>query len=205
MRIRDREPLLTTIAILAAAFIAATVFAYYPFQLIVQPVQPPIYFDRGSNANQPDLGSGKTIDVELGASGSSAEVIIHPTYQITYYKNVIMIINTDNKVYNVYLVLNNVNNNLPPDSSVWLIVYSSGETRAIKLYPQPAPPDNAAVVKVIELNTLGTNTLEIGSLGAGSKWEIDFMVYIPEDTSITGASATFSMYIVYTPSGETPP
>ncbi|MEM0026676.1 MAG: hypothetical protein QXD38_01925 [Ignisphaera sp.] len=45
----------------------------------------------------------------------------------------------------------------------------------------------------------------LGTLGGGKHWEIDFLVYIPEGTKITGTSATFSMHIVYTPSDETPP
>ncbi|MEM0026677.1 MAG: hypothetical protein QXT53_02590 [Ignisphaera sp.] len=97
---------------MAAAFIAASVFAYYPLQLTVQPVSPPLVFAAGTNANQPDLGAN-TISVTVEQNSTSATITIHPTYHTTYYKDVIRISNTDTRVYNVWLVLDQVTNTLP--------------------------------------------------------------------------------------------
>lgn len=201
----NKNLLLVTTILLAVAFIAASVFAYYPLQLAVQPTAPPIVFAAGTNANQPDLGSGNTISVTVGQNSTSATITIHPTYHTTYYKNVTIIKNTDNKAYNVWLVLDQVANTLPSGSKVYLVVYSKGATRDLSAgYPEPGAPSGA--VKVIDLTATGTNSpVSIGSLASGSTWEIDFMVYIPEGASIRSASATFSMHIAYTAGSETPP
>ncbi|MDK6028741.1 hypothetical protein QPL79_05140 [Ignisphaera sp. 4213-co] len=206
----DRALLLTAISILAAAFIAASVFAYYPLKLVVQPVTPPITFVPGTNANKSDLGStdlgsSNTITVSLGKNSTSAEITIHPTYHTTYYKNVMMIVNNDTKAYNVSLVVDTVSNNLPPGSKVYMIVFSSGASRSLSAsYPEPGLP--SSYVRVINLTNIRTRTSKwIQWLDANSIWEIDFMVYIPEGASLTDASATFGMHLVYSPSEETPP
>ncbi|MEM0247979.1 MAG: hypothetical protein QXT53_02585 [Ignisphaera sp.] len=63
-----------------------------------------------------------------------------------------------------------------------------------------------ANISSVDLLSQSTDTpILLGTLGGGKHWEIDFLVYIPEGTKITGTSATFSMHIVYTPSDETPP
>ncbi len=202
----DRALLLTAISILAAAFIAASVFAYYPLKLVVQPVTPPITFAPGSNAGKDDLRSSNTITVSISTDGTSAEITIHPTYHTTYYKNVTVIENNDNKRYNVSLVVETVSNsnNLPPGSKVYMIVFSRGASRdLLATYPEPGLPSD---VNKIELTVASTNSpISIGSLAGGGVWEIDFMVYIPEGASLTGASATFNMHLVYSPSEETPP
>ncbi|MEL9941181.1 MAG: hypothetical protein QXG81_02980 [Ignisphaera sp.] len=205
----NKNLLLVTTILLAAAFIAASVFAYYPLQLTVQPTAPPVAFAAGTNANQLDLGSGNTISVSVGQNSTSATIAIHPTYHTTYYKNVTIIKNTDNKAYNVWLVLDQVANTLPSGSKVYLVVYNKGASRDLGTgYPEPGTPQEGGnVIRVIELTAQNTNSpIQIGQLnGNGGTWEIDFLVYIPEGASIRGASATFSMHIVYTPGGEMPP
>lgn len=202
----DKTIVIATVGLAILAFVVASVFAYYPFQLQVQPVEPLVIFEYGSNANQSDLGAGNTIAVTLGDNKTSVTITIHPTYHTTYYKNVTRIVNSDNKLHNVYLIIDSISNNLPGGSQVWLIVYSSGDSRDLPVgYPEPQPPTTGRV-NVIELTATPTNSpTQIGSLASGGIWEIDFMVYIPEGTDITGTGATFQMHIAYTPSGETPP
>ncbi|MEM2350233.1 MAG: hypothetical protein QXI98_03205, partial [Candidatus Bathyarchaeia archaeon] len=77
-------------------------------------------------------------------------------------------------------------------------------SRDLQGYPDPEPP--SGTVNTIELTEISTNDpQQIGTLDSEDIWEIDFMVYIPEGTTIIGVVGTFSIHIVYTPSGETPP
>lgn len=199
----EKKIITPALTLLLVAFIAASVFAYYPFQLLIQPTSPPVIFEKGKNADQSDLGNSKTIGVSLGANKTSVTVTIHPTYRTTYYKNVTLLINSDGKAHNVYLILDSRNSTLPSGSKVWFIVFSKGATRDLPAnYPEPGTPSGA--VKVIELTNTNTNDpVNIGSLSSNGIWEIDFMVYIPEGYVM--GSATFSMHIAYTPSTETPP
>ena len=203
----DKTIVIATIGLMILALVAASIFAYYPLQLQIQPVAPPIVFALGSNAGQPDLGSSNTITVTLGTNNTSVNITIHPTYHTTYYKNVTLIKNTDSRAYNVFLVLDDVTNDLPANSTVYLIVYSSGATRSLGTgYPEPQVP--SGYVAFVNLTAISTGSrVSIGSLSSGSTWEIDFMVFIPEGTRLTGASATFKMHIAYTPGpgSETPP
>ena len=82
----EKRIITLTLTLLVAAFATASVFTYYPFKLLVKPVSPPIIFEPGSNANQPDLGSDNNIQVDLGGNNTSVEITIHPTYRTTYYK-----------------------------------------------------------------------------------------------------------------------
>jgi len=200
----EKRIITLTLTLLVAAFATASVFTYYPFTLLVKPVSPPIIFEPGSNANQPDLGSDNTIKVDLGGSKASVEITIHPTYRTTYYKNVTLIHNVDGRAYNVWLILADRTNNLPSGSKVWLIIFEKDASRDLQGYPDPEPP--SGTVKTINLTAINTDEpQQIGTLDSEDIWEIDFMVYIPEGTTITGVEETFSIHIVYTPSGETPP
>ncbi|MEM1624412.1 MAG: hypothetical protein QXP95_02310 [Candidatus Nezhaarchaeales archaeon] len=207
----ERGVLASVLILIVAAFAAASVFAYYPFQLTVSPVSPPVTFEYGSNANQDDLGStgssSNRIEVSISRpSNTSVTVKIHPTYNTTYYKNVTLLRNSDSKAYNVYLIISEKQENLPSGSEVYLIVYSSNATRNLIKYPNPRPEAGTYVNITNNLVTTNTNTPTfIGTLGVGAVWEFDFLVRIPEGSSIEGASATFKMHIVYTPSAETPP
>ncbi|MDH5815608.1 MAG: hypothetical protein QE164_02295 [Candidatus Nezhaarchaeota archaeon] len=205
----ERGVLASVLILIVAAFAAASVFAYYPFQLTVSPVSPPVTFESGSNANQDDLGStgssSNRIEVSISPSNTSVTVKIHPTYNTTYYKNVTLLRNSDSKAYNVYLIISEKQENLPSGSEVYLIVYSSNATRNLIKYPNPEPANNTYVNKIELVNTNTNTPTFIGTLGVGAVWEFDFLVRIPEGSSIEGASATFKMHIVYTPSAETPP
>lgn len=184
-----REIISLGIILALTVVVFASVFVYYPLTVTATPTQPSVVFQSGSNAGQPDIGQGKTISVNIGANSTSASITIHPTYQENYYKNVTLIVNNDSKAYNVYIVFTNVNNNLPAGNVVKLFVYS-GNT----------------LVNEINITSPSINTsISIGSLPAGSKWELDFYVYIPEGTNINGTSYSATAKLVFTPSSETPP
>ena len=127
------------IALLAIAtlisIVNASVFVYYPITLTISPQQPPVIFQKGDNADKPDLW-GNTISVIIGDEGTSLSISIHPTLQRNYYYNISMIVNqdssnayyikfrvtspiTDSRVSVAYLVLNN-------DGTQYLIDLKSG-------------------------------------------------------------------------------
>ncbi|MEM1668262.1 MAG: hypothetical protein QXM53_06350 [Thermofilaceae archaeon] len=175
--------------ILLGAVAVASVFAYYPLTLQVVPVAPGVVFELGSNAGQPDIGTGNTITVTLGANKTSASIRVHPTYQDNYYKDVLRINNTDDNTMNVYIVFTSVSNTLPTGSIVKLFVY-----------------DGATKVNEIDITNPALNQpISIGQLGASKVWQLDIYVRIPEGTVIAGRTYTASANLVYTPSTETPP
>lgn len=177
-----------TIALLAVSMAVASVFAYYPLNITITPQAPSAIFQLGSNANQPDLG-GRTISVSIGANGTSASVTINPTYQESYYKDILRVFNNDTRTMNVFLVFTSLSNTLPSGSIVKLFVY-----------------DGAVKVAELDISSPSLNTpISIGSIAASRTWQIDIYVYIPEGTVITGRSYTASAKLVYTPSTETPP
>ncbi|MEM1745405.1 MAG: hypothetical protein QXL08_00785 [Candidatus Nezhaarchaeales archaeon] len=205
----ERGVLASVLILIVAAFAAASVFAYYPFQLTVSPVSPPVTFEYGSNANQDDLGStgssSNKIKVSISPSGTSVTVEIHPTYNTTYYKNVTLLRNSDSKAYKVYLIISEKQESLPSGSEVYLIVYNSSATRNLTGYPNPEPASNTYVNKIELVNTDTDTPTSIGTLNGDAVWEFDFLVRIPEGNSIENASTIFKMHIVYTPSAEAPP
>ncbi|MEM4594357.1 MAG: hypothetical protein QXL83_06755 [Zestosphaera sp.] len=181
---------IVTLAIMAV--VLASVFAYYPLTITAQPTAPGVVFEAGSNAGKPDIGTGKTITVTIGDNKTSASITIHPTYQENYYKDVLKIKNNDDNEMKVYIIFTSVNPNLPQDSVVKLFIYD--ETTGTR-------------VKELDITNPGINRLtSIGSIAAGGTWQIDFYVYIPEGTRITGTSYSASARLVYSPSTtETPP
>jgi hypothetical protein len=187
--------LLTAIA-LSIAF--AAVFSYYPVSITISPVSPPVYFEEGENANQDDLGAGNTIAVTVGSSSTSVSITIHPTYQVTYYKNVTLIVNSDtSKAYNISLRVATAAS-LPSGASAVVYVYSKGASRSLSGYPKPTP---SGYVKSVDLTSTGTTW--IGYLSGGSAYEIDIYVYIPEGTS--PSSTTAELLLIASPSSESPP
>uniref|UniRef100_A0A7J3Z8P7 Uncharacterized protein n=1 Tax=Ignisphaera aggregans TaxID=334771 RepID=A0A7J3Z8P7_9CREN len=177
----------------------AAVFSYYPVSIAIAPTSPPVRFVTGSNANQPDLGPGNTIEVSIGSNETSASLTIHPTYQVTYYKNVTLIVNGDTKAYSIYLRVASAAS-LPPGATAYIYVYSKGASRSLSGYPTPAPSGYVAAV-----NLASTGTTFIGSLAGGSAYEIDVYVYIPEGVALPATPATAQLLLIATPSGETPP
>ncbi|MGB9828431.1 MAG: hypothetical protein ACPLSM_07935 [Thermosphaera sp.] len=89
-----------TVATILASIVFASVFIYYPAIVQVSPTSPPVIFVEGSNSNQRDL-YGTIISTIIDATGTSASVTLHPTYQRTYYSDVLRIKNLDSQVYYV--------------------------------------------------------------------------------------------------------
>ncbi len=180
---RNTKALLALLALAATASIAfASVFVYYPVSVSVSPVAPPIVFEEGSNANQPDLG-GNTITVTLGANQTSASITVHPTYQTTYYKNITVIKNTDTA--NAYYITIRVNTALPADYAGSQLIIQTGTGS-------------------VAVDLTATGDTVIGQIPAGGSWEIDLSFSIPEGSRLP-AAATASIQLIYSNSAETPP
>lgn len=186
-------------------------FSYYPAQVSVAPTSPPVYFAPGGNAGSPDLGSGNTITLTLGTNGSSGSITIHPTYQVTYYKNVTVIVNSDTKAYNVYIRVTSpitlptgsgsAIGTSPTSGMAKLYIYSKGASRSLTGFPTPAPPSGSYITTI---NLTATGTTYVGSLSGGGVYEIDIYIYIPEG-ALLPSSLTASIMLIATPSSETPP
>ncbi|MEM1668610.1 MAG: hypothetical protein QXM53_08140 [Thermofilaceae archaeon] len=184
-----KHALLPIVTLAITAIVLASVFAYYPLTITARPTAPGVVFEAGSNAGKPDIGTGNTIMVTIGDNKTSASITIHPTYQENYYKDVLRITNGDDNAMNVYIIFTSVSNNLPASSIVKLFVY-----------------EGTTEVKELDITNPATNQpISIGSIAAGGTWQIDFYVYIPEGTKITGTSYSASARLVYSPSTETPP
>jgi hypothetical protein len=185
------------IALAALTATLASVFAYYPVTATLSPTNPPVYFDLGTNANKNDIGSGNTITVTKGSNGASLSFTVHPTYQTCYWKNITIIKNDDSKAYNIYLRVVTPVSGIS-GATVGIYVYNKGAARSLSGYPTPAPASGTYV----DLTTSGTTL--IGQLSGGSTFEIDVYTYIPEGSTLP-SSASASLLLIYTPSGETPP
>uniref|UniRef100_A0A7J2U4R3 Uncharacterized protein n=1 Tax=Ignisphaera aggregans TaxID=334771 RepID=A0A7J2U4R3_9CREN len=212
----ERKKLLSLILALLTAIMLSTafasVFSYYPAQVSVAPTSPPVYFALGKNAGSSDLGSGNTITVRLGSNNVSAAITVHPTYQVTYYKNVTVIVNSDTKAYNVYIRVTSPITTLPTGSGsaigtsptsgmAKLYIYSKGASRSLTEFPTPAP--SRSYIAVVDLTTTGTTY--VGSLSGGGVYEIDIYIYIPEGASLQSSPLTASIMLIATPSSETLP
>jgi hypothetical protein len=160
----------------------------------VRPVNPPVKFVSGNNANKPGLGKDENgISYKIDVStydDTRAEVTIHPTYQKTYYKDVLNITNVDDsKGYNVYIRVNSYSINLPSGSYISLNIYDKQgyKVKTVNLTDPTSPNPNM-----------------IGYLDSGMTWIVDIEVSIPEGFSLP-SSATANLQLIYTPSSETPP
>ncbi|MEM4425646.1 MAG: hypothetical protein QW335_06675 [Candidatus Nezhaarchaeales archaeon] len=184
-----RLVLLPVVAMLLATVALASVFVYYPLTITITPTAPGVKFQGGSNAGEADIGTNNII-VNIGPNSTSASVTIHPTYQRNYYKDVLRIYNGDDDAMNVHIIFDSLSNSLPKGSIVKMFFYEEDGTR----------------VKELDITGPTLNyPIQIGQIGSGATWQIDFYVYIPEGTSIDGASYSASARLVYTPSTETPP
>jgi hypothetical protein len=181
-----------SIAVLALSHVFASVFVYYPINVFLQPVSPPIKFLAGSNANQEDLGGSGSpyvsnrIGVTIGPEGASLTLTLHPTKQYNYYRNVSLIQNTDGKAYYITIRVNTPAS-LPPGSEARLLIYN-------------APSGGTIVANV---NLLATGDTSPVSIPAGAVWRIDLYIYIPEGSTVSPTSA--SLQLIYSPSNEAPP
>jgi len=171
---------LIIVATLALLLVNAAVFAYYPVAVTVTGVQP-VVFVAGDNAEEPDLGDGNTIVVTLGANGASASITVHPTYQTTYYKDVLRLQNQDSeKSYHVAIRVND-----PAD-------LGGASTATLRIYDSTGTP-----VATVDLATTGTSDW-IALLKAGDYLRFDLKFYIEEGTSLPG-SKTIGFEVIYSP------
>jgi len=189
----NKNTLILVAGLMVMVFVAASVFAYYPLSITVSPVEPPVKFVAGKNANQYDLnkdenGISYKIDVKTYYD-TRAEVTIHPTYQKTYYKDVLNITNVDDsKGYNVYIRVNSYNINLPSGSYISLNIYD----------------EQGYNFNTVNLTSSNQDMIKIGYLDRGMTWRVDIEVYIPEGSPLPSA-AIANLQLIYTPSNETPP
>ncbi|MEM2472495.1 MAG: hypothetical protein QXI64_00700 [Sulfolobales archaeon] len=192
----------TAIALALSISIAyANVFVYMPIEVKLEPVAPPVYFEYGSNAGNPDLGSNNVIMVSLGSSKESLTVTIHPTYEVSYYKNVSIIVNTDNKVYYISFKVEEPAI-LPPGSILYLCVYESNAPR--KLWTSPANPRPIPVdVLCIYLLPYYANVAYEHIIYPNSKLELDVYVYIPQGAPLPSQTSS-KIHLIYTPTYEEP-
>jgi len=178
-----KQMVVLLVLVTAASTVAlASVFVYNPLTVNINAVAPPVIFDPGSNANQADLG-GNTITVTIGANKTSATITIHPTYQVTYYKNITLIHNTDTAT--TYYV--------------WIKVVS----------PATLPAGSQAVLKLNDtagttIDLLTTGTYGPITLPAGNLLQMDFNMTIPEGVQLPAATSA-QLQVIYSTSTETPP
>ena len=180
-RRRDKRrltPLLLIPLLLGTVLAVAAVFVYYPGSMTVQQTAPPVVFQLGANAGQPDLGSGNTIAVSIGANQTSVTMTLHPTYQKTYYQDILRIVNNDVQAYYLYIRVNT---------------------------PASLPTGGSAVMYVngvpVDLTVAGTT--QIGIINGGTTWQVDVEFYFPEGVPLTTTSVSFD--VIYSPEAATPP
>lgn len=170
----------STTIIMAAliAVVFASVFVYYPLNVTVSPTSAPVVFQTGTNAGGTDLG-GNTITVSLGSNAASADITVHPTYQTTYYEDVLRLVNTDSST--TYYVTIRVNT-----------AVGSGFTTA-KL-----------IVNGVQVDLTATGDTTIGQIPASGSWQVDLQFVVPEGSPLP-SSSTASIQVIYSPSSGTPP
>jgi hypothetical protein len=206
---RITTPLIALLIAVVISIAFASVFVYYPMAVTLQPVSPPVYFDEGTNSNKSDLGSGNTINVFIGSDKTSLNITVHPTYQVTYYKNVSIVYNNDTKPYEVcFRVVNTNLSSLPPGSKVYLYIYRQGGTRSLSGNP-PTPTSNSYLAQIDLTSTSnGATCVETTTLGSKQFYEIDLYIYIPEGNNVgmeSETTYTALIHLIYTPSSESPP
>ena len=202
---RITTPLIALLIAVVISIAFASVFVYYPMEVTLQPVEPPVYFKKGSNAGADDLGSGNSISVSIGDNKTSLSITVHPTYQVTYYKNVSIVYNSDAKSYKVCFKVNTPLEDLPPDSEAYLYIYDKNNGRSLSGHPTPTPSGSLAQ---IDLTSTGT-TCVTTTLDSNKFYEIDLYIYIPEGYNVgmtSGTTYTANLLLIYTPqTSETPP
>ena len=168
---------------LAVAIAFASVFVYYPITLDTSPVAPPVKFDPGSNAGQPDLSG--SITVNIGANGTSVSITLHPTYQKTYYKNITIINNTAATAFHIWIRVNTQVSLNPGDTAVMNIYDSLGN-----------------FVGTVDLTVTGDTY--VGQVSGNDWFRIDVEYNIAEGNLLPSLS-TADIEIIYSPVYETPP
>jgi len=178
-------------ASLAATAVFASVFVYYPATIHVSPVPPPVIFLEGSNANQRDLGGSNTIAVTILNANTSLSVTVHPTYQVTYYKNITVINNTD--ASNPYYIAFKVNIPAPASDSnlqsANLIVRNDS---------------NGQILQTVDLKDTGTSSWIL--LNAGQHYSLDLNITYSAGsntyTQAPGKDFIASIQLIYSPTNS---
>jgi len=182
-------PLVAAAAIVAA--VSASVFVVYPVAGSLSFTKPPIVLDAGSNAGQADLG-GNTISVTLGANATSATITLHPTYETTYYYNILYVNNTDT-AHTYYVRFELSSNELKSGESITALIYNA---------------TSGALIDTVSLTANGTawNTAGWIPLSAGGSLRIDFKILFPEGQPLPSTAQSFTLNVVYsTQNTENPP
>jgi len=176
-------------ASLVATAVFASVFVYYLVTIQVSPTAPPVIFSEGSNANQRDLGSN-TITVSISDANTSLSVKVHPTYQVTYYKNITVITNTDSNAYYIKLRVNTPASDSNLESAYLIVKDSNGYT--VK--------DSSGSTVQIDLKS----NSETGwiNLDAGGKYTLDLNITYSAGigasyNSAPGSEFTASIQLIY--------
>ncbi len=183
--LRKSSPVLLLLALavaLAASMASASVFVYYPLTANIVYTPPSVEVQAGSNAGRSDLG-GTTITVNIGQNRTSAEVTIHPTYQTTYYKDVLRIVNTDTQnTFYVYIRVTQAATN---------IATAGGSLQMIV---------NGTSIDLTRTETAGPFTL-----GPNQLLVVDIKSTLPEGIKLPNPD-TVRIQVIYTGSPtETPP
>ncbi|MCR6668940.1 MAG: hypothetical protein NDF51_02970 [archaeon YNP-WB-040] len=162
MKIHHKTLILILVSMLTS-FAYASVFTYNPLTTNISPVAPPVIFKYGGNTGKADL-CGTTITVSIGSANTSLTLMLHPTYQKVYYKDVARINNTDTNVYYVKLRVENALNN------------TNAKIASAKLYLYNVSTDT----KMLELNLLVNGTTGWVLMNGKAEWRIDVEIEISE-------------------------
>ncbi len=180
--------LITILAILALfGLVGTAVFVYLPGDISITPVQPPVIFDAGTNANQTGL-AGNTITLILGENSSSFSLTLHPTYQKTYFHDVLRIVNPalpagDNYFFGIK-VLTPVSG---PYTTAQMNIYDSSNNLVLS-------------VDLTSATLQGWPT----ALNDNTVYRVDFVFVLPENVPLPG-STTIQVELVYSPQSATIP
>jgi len=202
---RITTPLIALLIAVVISIAFASVFVYYPMAVTLKPAQPPVVFVTGSNAGKDDLGDGRNIYVSTGSNGTMLTIEVHPTYRVTYYKNMSIVYNNDSiKAYQVCFRVESPLSGLPTGSEAYLYIYAASSTRSLSGYPKPTPSGSLA-----QINLMSTEKRCVVTLGGKGYLEMDLYIYIPEGYNVgmeSGATYIANLLLIYTPqTTETPP
>ncbi|HEU97257.1 MAG TPA: hypothetical protein ENO36_00170 [Fervidicoccus fontis] len=172
-------------ASLVSAAVFASVFVYYPVSVAATPTAPPVIFAEGSNAGGKDLYGTNTIGVTVSQANTSLSITVHPTYQITYYKNITLIKNLDSNAYYIAFRVNTAATDTNLQSAQLIIKDSS---------------DNI----VTTINLMTTSTSSWIQIPANSQYTVDLNITYTAGASSTYSSApgngfTASLQLIYSP------
>lgn len=177
-------------------FFLITFLFYYQVNVNTQLMSPLVELMGSSYADMP--GFVEVVHVGLGAEGVPLKIIVYPTYQTAYYRDIIRIRNRDRRAYNVFLVVASPMN-LPLGGRATLYVYEGGAEKTLRLPLGALPPSGC--VAYINLTSVCARGFPID---AGETFEIDLLIYLPEGLALP-ESASADIYLLIDVSSESPP